>query len=107
MPATSSFKEFRGGLNRVAPTDARLSQFAPLQLVRELDRVIDALWIAGFALVDLAETTANHVGQQPLSIQVGNASEQLWMALDAADALYCSLAGMGDAIGSARPADRQ
>ena len=64
-----------------------------LHLQPEMDRIIDELWAAGFALAELADAT---VDGAPITIALGDqivtAGRRLWIALDAADEMYCSLA---------------
>lgn len=88
MPATSFNRNWRSQF-RILATASSSEPLRRCDVTDELDRVIERLWATGVALIDAAESAAGRAGQHRLSVDV--ASEQLWMAIGAADALYESL----------------
>lgn len=78
---------------RLASSEALVGRIVRLRVVPEMDRVVDQLWQAGFALAELAEVA---VSGAPITVALGDqvvtAGRRLWTALDSADEIYCSLA---------------
>ena len=89
-------------------SDALLGRIVRVRVRGELDRALDAIWGAGFALIEAVDAVLErdpHRSQQ-LSLELDAAEDALWRSLETSDRIYCGLAQLCESLEPPTPGQR-
>lgn len=93
--------------SRPPSSDALLGRIVRVKLRGELDRALDAIWGAGFALLEAAEAVLERDPHHTQLVdELDVAGEALWRSLETSDRVYCGLAQLCDSLEAPRPRQR-